>query len=376
MNWMKFFSIVCLAGTMALPVLAQDKAKTIAFAGHEWDVTAQEAQIVDYLDEEALHLTQGRVWLDGDQFSDGVIKFDVAYDDGQGFVGFLWRNEDRNRYEEIYFRAHLAGKPDAVQYTPVENKNSAWQIFTDENAVTGLNQKFGEWNKVKLVVKGDKADLYFNSDEPALHIPDLKTDLKNGGIGLRVSSGQNKKEAYFSNFSFRPLKSSDEIIGQAKPDAELPSGLISSWKVSSNVAEDDLKSALLPAEIQKDLNWTMLNVETNGIANLSKVANRDRKNNTVFVKLNIDAEMDKVTEFQFGYSDRARIYVNGKLAYSGENGWHTQDHRYYGTVGLFDSIGLDLKKGDNEVWAAISENFGGWAFVGAIEDQEGLNLIP
>ena len=89
MAWTKSLGIICFAGTLAFPASAQDKRETINFAGYNWDITAQNAKTIDYLGEKSLHMTQGRVWLDGDQLSDGVIEFDVAYDDSQGFVGFF-----------------------------------------------------------------------------------------------------------------------------------------------------------------------------------------------------------------------------------------------------------------------------------------------
>lgn len=368
--------LLCLSALLApAAAIAQDAPKSVSYGGHQWRVTARSAGVEQYLGRDTLALSGGRLWLDDVDFSDGVIEFDVAYEERQGFIGPIWRAENDRHFEEIYFRSHLSGKPDAVQYTPVENGNSAWQIFSDENALAAIDQKFGDWNHVKVVVKDDKADFYFNSNTPQLHIPDLKTDIGTGGVGLRVS-GRGGMTAYFSNFAIRPLATDDEIIGEAKEPHEIPEGLLTAWKISSVFSEDIVvKKLTLPKDATNALTWTMLDVETNGIANISKTTSRlTDGGSTVFVRANIHSDRKQMKELRFGYSDRVRIYLNGKRVYSGDAGWTVRDYRFLGTVGFFDSAGLDLERGDNDLMIAISETFGGWAWAGAIEDQSGITI--
>jgi hypothetical protein len=87
----------------------------------------------------------------------------------------------------------------------------------------------------------------------------------------------------------------------------------------------------------------------------------------------VHAARPQTRRFTFGYSDRARVYLNGTLLYKGDNGYLSRDYRYLGTIGLFDSIALPLKGGDNELWIAVSEDFGGWGIMGGISDYEGAN---
>jgi len=355
------------------PAFAQSGEKTFRFMGEDWRVNAQEAKVETIGGRETLILRGGRAWLDKRDFKDGVIEFDASYDEVQGFLGPAWRAESDDRYEELYVRSHLNEKPDAVQYTPVEHGNSAWQIFSDGNAIAAVSQKYDGWNHGKLVIKGDSADFYYNSAKPSLHIPDLKTDIKSGYVGLRVSG---RARVRFSNVVFRPLGPDDKIIGAAKPSDEPPNGVIREWSVSTVFAEKDIADALtLNAQAAAGLDWQSLGVETNGIANISKI--RDRfpdGDSTIFVRMRIRSDKAQIKELRFGYSDRARLYLNGKRVYYGDAGWRVRDYRFLGTVGFFDSAGLDLKKGENEVIVAISETFGGWAWAGAIEDQSGIAL--
>ena len=360
-----------------LPAIAfaQDTAppETLVFSGETWRVAAQEARAETYQGREALMVKGGRLWLDGETFTDGVIEFDAAYDEVQGFIGPMWRAESDSRFEEIYFRSHLNEKPDAVQYTPVENGNSAWQIFSDKNAIAAVSQTYDGWNHVKVVVKGDRADFYFNSDAPVLHVPDLKTDLTSGYAGLRVSGAVT---VHFSNITFRPLTDGDRIVGEAKETPPLPDGLIGKWHVSSVFPEAEVDNALtLSATTGDDLDWDTLAVETNGVANISKIRERLSGNDsTVFIRLPIASDRDQMKKLRFGYSDRVRVYLNGTRIYEGDAGWSVRDYRFLGTVGFFDSVGLDLKEGENELMVAVSETFGGWAFAGVMEDQRGVTL--
>ena len=41
---------------------------------------------------------------------------------------------------------------------------------------------------------------------------------------------------------------------------------------------------------------------------------------------------------RFGYSDRVRVYLGGRLIYAGNNDYRSRDFRYLGTIGWFDAL--------------------------------------
>jgi hypothetical protein len=368
-------SLVILLSTPCAAFAQRENAPTtVTFEGAKWRVAAQEARVERHLGRDALALARGRLWRDGVDFADGVVEFDVAYQEEMVFIGAAWRAESDDRFEEMYFRGHLNNKPDALQYTPVEHGLSAWQIFSDANAIAPVSQRFGAWNNVKIVVEGGRADIYFNSEAPVLHVPDLKTGLERGLVGLR-HSGAGAGPAYFSNIAVRPLRPGEGIVGAPKDPPALPEGVIGRWSVSAPFAEAAVAGALaLPPDAGRDLKWSALDIETNGIGNIARLHPADDGADTVFVRLRIQSDRSQMKEMLFGYSDRIRIYVNGKRTYFGDAGWTVRDYRFLGTVGFFDSAGLDLKKGDNEILIAISETFGGWAFAGAMADRSGIQF--
>ena len=120
-----------------------------------------------------------------------------------------------------------------------------------------------------------------------------------------------------------------------------------------------------------------IRIEENNAANISTVMKlRDEvKGNTVFARLKINSDKDQIKVFEFGYSDRVVAILNGKAIYKGTNRWRTRDYRYLGTVGLFDAVYLNLKKGENTLLLAISEDFGGWGVTGKFANNEGVRII-
>jgi hypothetical protein len=43
-------------------------------------------------------------------------------------------------------------------------------------------------------------------------------------------------------------------------------------------------------------------------------------------------------------------------------------------VGLFDDLYLPLTKGDNELWMAVTENFGGWGIKAEFENMDAIRI--
>ncbi len=64
-----------------------------------------------------------------------------------------------------------------------------------------------------------------------------------------------------------------------------------------------------------------------------------------------------------GSATRSASISTAVLSYRGNDAFQTRDRSFLGTVGLFDELILPLKRGDNELWFAVSEGFGGWAVV-------------
>ena len=154
----------------------------------------------------------------------------------------------------------------------------------------------------------------------------------------------------------------------------MPAGLVRAWAVSSPMAEADAFAAA-GANRLSAVTWTALAVESNGIANLARVAVRSDQTPTVLARLSVRADRARAVAMRFGFSDRVRVYVNGTLLYAGDDSQYSRDYRFLGTVGFYDTLQLALRRGDNEIVFAVSEGGGGWAANAAFPDMTGLTLL-
>lgn len=369
-------------------ILTASSQKTIPFTDKRWKIEGQ-AQMVDfYKGYECIYLRGARATLADAQFLNGIIEFDICLTEQTAFAGFFFRQTNAGNYEEFYFRAHLSGKPDSYQYTPVFNGDPAWQLYHVQfdgvndgyihwkpiGALNGFNgvieYPFERWAHVKLLVKNDKAELYFdNKSEPAAVINKLLQEQKAGAIGIY----SNISAMRFANFSYTQT---DDVVLK-KNEAALniiPANSIMQWQVSNPFKEDVLKNMnQLDATFVNKLSWKKLAIENGGFANLARLS-PVTDSNTVLAKITVISDKDQVRKLDFGYSDRVKAFCNGQAIYSGNNSFRTRDYRYLGTIGYFDAIYLPLKKGENTIILAVSETFGGWGVMGKWENMDGIQV--
>ncbi len=346
------------------------QSQTIDFSGKVWKVNAENATIENYKGREAVLLTQGQIELPHANFTNGVIEYDIAFSEKRSFYGVRFRKQ-LNQHEEFYLRPHQSGNPDASQYTPVFNNVSGWQLYHGDGFSAAMHYDFNEWMHIKLVVLGNKAEVFYNDmSKPALVIHELKQKTKSGGLSLSAGMAP----VHYANFSFKK-DNNVKLAGEFKAPPTAPKGTIVKWQVSNsfdgNILEN--KTSLTKQDL-KNLTWTPLETEASGLANLAQVQGVSQKINTTFVKATIHSETQTIRDLKLGYSDMAMVFLNGKALYFGQNKFQSRDYRYLGTVGFFDAVFLELNKGDNELIIAVAENFGGWGIKAQFRFPEGLTF--
>ncbi len=361
----------CFAVTLC--AVSQAAAEAVSFTSDRWVVRGDETRVEQHLGRESLYLKGATVWLKDVEFLDGTIDFDISVTGERGFMGALWRLQDDNDYEEFYIRPHMSGNPDATQYTPVFNGVAAWQLYHGEGYSAPVQYRMNEWVHVRIVVSGSQGEVYVDSDKPVLFIREMKRPVRPGRIGL-VSSGP--AEAHFANFAYsleeKPLLKSGP---PSSPRPETAEGTIRTWSVSSAFDEStlDAKYVLTDADL-RGLAWEQAEAEPTGLVNLAAVRAFGEKADTVFARVTLRSTRVQVKRVSFGYSDRAKVWFNGRLIFGGTTVYQSRDYRYLGTIGLFEDISLPLRKGDTELWFAVSESFGGWGILARLEDEQGVSV--
>ena len=336
-----------------------------------WTLSENGAEFVEYLGRNSIRLNNGIAEINGVQFKNGTISYDIAMEEKRGFSGVYFRRNN-NSSEYFYLRPHMSGKPDANQYTPVFNGVSGWQLYHSPRFATPVTYRFDEWIPVRLVIKDEKMDVYIdNSDAPILHVDNLMGPDDAGGI--RFAGGF--QAFHISNVKITP---SDDVetVGTAAARAEVPDNLIRSFQVGSTAvaaedveAKSSLRSALLHGQV-----WQTLEIDESGIANLARVSGRTQDANTLLVKKTLTADRAKTVLFRYGFSDRVTVFLNGKAIAYGDDTYQTRDYRHLGTIGLYDSVFLPLNAGENELIFAVTEGFGGWGIKAAMEPVDGVSI--
>jgi len=352
-----------LSASVAPPASAAPSVVPMSPDG--WRIDAEEHRFETYKGEKSLFLKNGAAEAVGVVFENGVIEFDIAFAIDRGFSGVAFRQQAPGEYEHFYFRPHQSGQPDASQYTPEFHHLSAWQILYGPRYAAQLSYRFDEWMHVKIVVSGDEADIYVDSEKPVLHVGDLMRDPQRGAVAISSFFAP----ARFANVSI-DANARVELVGEAAPLDPLEQGAVMEWEISSPFDSKTLDGVdKLTSNQMHDLEWRTLAIEENGIANIARVAEFRKGEDAVFARLVINSPRKETRKLRFGFSDEVKAYVNGALVYSGGDTYMSRDHRFLGTVGLYDALHLPLKKGRNEVIFAVKENFGGWAIAGALEER-------
>lgn len=337
-----------------------------------WEINAQSYVLENYKGKDAIYIQRGMAYLRDTKFLNGTIEFDVYLTNRQGFPGVRFRASDRNNMESFYFRAHLSGKPDGNQVAPVINGISPWQLYFGPKYSFIYDYNYNGWTHVKLVVNGRRAQIYLDYAKTPNLSWNLIHDPKEGEVAI---GGGGAGAMHYANVKIN--KDAYDIVDFNPIERKPIEGLVPQWEVSDKFEEKQLNDPTKLKTLIKSRKWgKKIFVEEGTAANISRqVVLRDgTKRNTVFTRITIQSDKDQIKLFEFGYSDRVVAILNDEAIYKGTNRWRSRDYRYLGTIGLFDAIYLNLKKGENTLLLAVSEDFGGWLVTGKFPDQKGVKV--
>ncbi len=344
---------------------------TVPFDSPSWEIGGNFHQLTVYQGQQAITLDGAVAKLKGVQFQDGIIEWDMALSPQRGFAGLRFRTTDDTNGEEFYLRPHQSGKPDANQYCPVNNGLASWQLYHGEAYAAAIEYPFHEWFHVKLVIVGSSAEVYIKDmEKPLFHIPNLKQTPNTGGLALYA----NRTPVYFANFSYTAMDNNPPKLTHPPMESSSASAnIIKQWDISQAFAESKLEGLVNLEQWDTSMDWKPLEAEASGLTNIARITHFQKETaNTVFVRYKINATHKHTKALQLGFSDRARVFFNGQLMFFGNDGFRTRDYRYLGTIGYHDTVYLPLEKGENELWIAVSESFGGWAVQGRWLNLQGL----
>ncbi|WP_439881033.1 family 16 glycoside hydrolase [Pontibacter sp. MBLB2868] len=360
--------------SMAFGAAALASEGKFSFRSGNWVEDGEKTKVERYLGQESLYLQRGHLLYREAEMQDGILEVDIAPDPTRGLAGIIFRHDGKNNYEEIYIRQGKSGQPDALQYTPVFNGSSSWQLYAEHQS----RQVFrpGEWIHLKVEVRGALAKVYLDySEVPAMVIPNLGLGSKGGKFGLWTLNG-----AYFSNFNYTPLDSSTAPSQTIRLD--VPPNTILKWQVSQAFPAKDMQTEVWP-KLQQ-LNWDTLPTDAQGLLNIAQYRSKQEaeafENNSddmVWVKLELNSEKEQTKKLYFEYSNKAHVLINGQPIYFGNNSFRAKNMIFRGEIDKTlrtNAIYLPLKKGKNTVLIALASKANGWGIMGRFEDMQGISL--
>lgn len=326
----------------------------------------------NYKGKKAIYNQGGSITLKDTKFLNGTIEFDLYLKDVQSFPGVYFRMVDGNNGEQFYVRPHLSGKPDGNQAAPIINGISPWQLNFGPKYSFAHNYKYDDWTHVKIVVNNDKAQVFLDQAKK----PQLSWYLFHAPTeGNLIFTGGRFEGLHMADIKINPNEY--ELVDFNPIERNQIKGLVPEWEISDMFEENLLEDPSQFEGVISKRSWgRRIQVEEGIAANISQqqVLRNGKPGNTVFAKIVIESKKDQLKLFEFGYSDRVVAILNGTPFYRGNNNYKSRDYRYLGTIGLFDSIYLNLKKGENILLMAVSEDFGGWLITGRFSNMDDIKI--
>jgi len=338
-----------------------------------WNIQAQSYELKRYKGKDAIYIDRGSLLLKDTKFLNGTIEFDMYLKEERTYPGVFFRaDKDFNNGELWFVRTHLSGLEDCNQAAPATNGITPFQFYFGPKYSFAYDFNYDDWTHVKIIVNDDKAQVFLDYSEKPNLSWNLFHEPKAGGLMIRGS----RLPIYIADVKVDI--NNYELIDFNPIENDPVDGLIQEWEVSDMFEEKLLLDPSKLETVVDNRKWgRKIFLEEGAAANISRVqVLRDgTSGETVFAKIKIHSDKDQIKLFNFGYSDRVVAILNGEAIYKGNNGWRTRDYRYLGTIGLFDGIYLNLKKGENTLLMAVSESFGGWLITGKFDDYNNIKIL-
>lgn len=359
--------ILTLFSILTTAVFAHDEI--VDFESDQWII--RNGQITEHLGRKSF---VGYAYLKDIEFENGIIEVDIAVTGHKvrAYPGIVFRMQSEENFERFYIRSHRASLyPDALQYTPVSNGITSWQLYNGEGFTAAVDFPPNQWLHIKMEILGQQARVYVNDiEKPALVIHELKTGQRKGTIGLMAEG-----TAYFSNFKY---EITDDLDFDPPPLVDTVPGIMTEWRISQPFKLSDVDLEQYPdKKFLSQIKWQEVSGEPSGLIDIARYTGRlGRQPDCILARTTVITDKKRILDFRFGYSDAVSIFLNGEAYFIGNSAYQSRDPSFAGIIGFFDDLYLPLKKGENEILLLVAEAFGGWGFMAqdgdAVFEYEGV----
>lgn len=372
------FMALILGATTAAPAGAVQK---LPFSDGGWELQGEKTAVEPFDGRDTLRVETGWAYRRGVRLEDGTIDFDVQLTRRRSFVYLAFRMASDGENEEIYLRPHKSGLPDALQYAPVWQRSSAWQLHHGPGGTAAVAFEPGTWTHVRLVLQGRRAALFVGDlGKPALVVPHLAREPQAGYIAVRGFLPQGVAGegpiARFANVEIRPGEVAYDFSALPADSPATAPGVVPAWAVSRAWVPSEHAWRELPAADKLGA-LERLEAEPSGLLELHRFVKLPEKSRAAeaVARVRVRAAAAGSYAFDLGFSDRVTVFVNGRPLFTADASYSFDAPRREGLVGYDQArLYLPLAAGDNELALVLADFFGGWGLMGRFPEPDGLTL--
>jgi hypothetical protein len=359
----------------AAPVGAQQATGVVPFETG-WQTRGDSVRVEQFDGRSTLAMRNGFAFLRDLRFENGTIDVDVMSTEARSFVYVMFRMQSDSAYEDLYLRPHKSNAPDAVQYAPVYQQASAWQLYHGATGTASVSIPDGVWNRLRIVLSGRRAAIFLNDTiRPALIVPRLGHEPRAGYLALRAflpaGVSSTGATARFANLRVRP----DHVPFTFPAVADAPvAGAVRSWEVGEPFAAGDTLLVSAPASATRT--WRRVEALPNGLLELHRVVPLapGMRNVGVIARLKVNADAGGLYAMELGFSDRLTAIVNGNPIFHRDDSYDYANRRD-GLIGYSQAtLFLPLRRGSNTIELIVTDVFGGWGLMARFPSMTGLRI--
>ncbi|MEK7400805.1 MAG: hypothetical protein AABZ80_00425 [Gemmatimonadota bacterium] len=367
-----------IATAVSSSAAAQAGQTALPFTDAAWSFRGDSIRAEPFEGRASLGIRNGFAYRRDVRFEDGTIDVDVMTTRKRSFVYVMFRMQTDSGYEDFYIRPHKSGAPDALQYAPVYQQNSAWQLYHGADGTASAEIEPGVWTRLRIVLRGRQAAIFLgDTTKPALLIPRLGHEPRAGYLALRgflpAGVAVSGPVVRFANVRIRP--GHIPFAFPASPERAATPGIVPVWMIGEPfVATDSLINAI-PAGATARMN--RVEALSNGLVELHRLVplKPGMRNVGALARLMVAADSAGVYRMDLGFSDKLTAFVNGRAIFHRDDAYDYGNRRD-GLVGYSQAtVFLPLRAGNNILEFVVTDVFGGWGLMGRFPDMRGLRVV-
>ncbi|WP_100658345.1 hypothetical protein [Alteromonas flava] len=335
-------------------------------------ITVQEGNSLEYRFE------RGFLDYQGDDFYNGIIEFELKPSADRAFFYIYFRSDDNNQSEVIYLRTHKSSAPDTVQYSPVFQGRSAWQLYHGDSGTAAASLIANEWNQIRIKVENQRLSMWVgNMQQPVFDNLLLKGAERAGKLRLRgniPNASQAKLTGMVRNIQVTHLPRSQGIAISA---ASIPPGMLTGYRVSPAFKATKDAYTRIP-EMLNDAHWAWVPSNQEGIVEFLKhrAVPAGSRTYAVVAEVELDAVAATVCPINLGFSDTLTLIHNQRPLFFADASYRYAANRQEGLLHSQQAtVYVPLVSGLNTLHAIVADSFGGWGLAMQLLDCEGVSVV-